>query len=106
VHLPRPAVRRCPGGATQDVFVRFRHWFAARHTVALEYIHTDRGETGRLAGQAIERTNAGRAGWTFPLYGRMDVGLMYGWERVNNVNLVGGVNRTNQLLKIDLIYRY
>jgi len=94
------------GGAAQDFFFRFRHWFSVRHTAALEYFHTDRGETGRLAGQAIERKNAARAVWNFPLYGRIDVGLMYGWERVNNVNLVGGVNRTNQLVKIDLIYRY
>jgi len=94
------------GGATQDFFFRFRHWFSVRHTVALEYFHTDRGETGRLAGQAIERKNSGRAVWNFPLYGRIDVGLMYGWERVNNVDLVGGVHRTNQLGKIDLTYRY
>jgi hypothetical protein len=94
------------GGAAQDYFFRFRHWFSARHTAALEYFHTDRGETGRLAGQAIERKNAGRVVWNLPLYDRIDAGLMYGWERVNNVNLVGGVNRTNQLVKIDLTYRY
>jgi len=94
------------GGATQDFFFRFRHWFSIRHTATLEYFHTDRGETGRLAGQAIERKNSARAVWNFPLYGRIDASLMYGWERVNNVNLVGGVNRTNQLVKIDLTYRY
>jgi hypothetical protein len=36
----------------------------------------------------------------------MDMNLLYGWERINNFNLVGGVNRTNQIVKVDLSYRY
>ncbi len=94
------------GGAAQDFFFRFRHWFSARHNAALEYIHGERGNTGRLPGQAVERKNAGRAVWNYPLFDRIDAGLMYGWERVNNFNLAGGVDRTSQIVKIDLTYRY
>ena len=56
--------------------------------------------------QALERKNAVRATWDFPLYGDVDLGLMYGWERINNFNLVDGAKQTNQLLKADLRYRY
>jgi hypothetical protein len=31
---------------------------------------------------------------------------MYGWERINNFNLVGGVKQTNLIVKVDLSYRY
>jgi hypothetical protein len=41
-----------------------------------------------------------------PVHGDFDMQLMYGWERINNVNLVGGINRTNQIVKVDLSYRY
>jgi hypothetical protein len=94
------------GGATQDLFFRFRHWFSFRNNVALEYFHTDRGKTGRLAGQAVEQKNSARAVWNLPLYGRIDAGIMYGWERVSNFDLVGGVKQINQLARIDLTYRY
>jgi hypothetical protein len=94
------------GGASQDFFFRLRHWFSVRHTAALEYFHTDRGKTGRLSGQFVEETNGWRGVWNFPLFGRADAGIMYGWERVNNFDLVGGVRQINQLGKIDLTYRY
>jgi Capsule assembly protein Wzi len=94
------------GGAAQDFFFRYRYWLSARHNVALEYFHTDRGKTGRLATQSIERKDAGRIVWNFPLIGRVDSGLMYGWERVNNFDLVGGVRQTNQVVRLDLTYRY
>jgi capsule assembly protein Wzi len=106
------------GGATEDFFVRYSHWFSPRNSVALEYLHTSRGTLGRVpvdaAGsfkadgvmQAIERKNAWRAFWNLPLYGIMDLNFMYGWERVKNFNLVGGAQKTNQLFKADLSYRY
>jgi hypothetical protein len=94
------------GGATQDLFFRFRHWFSFRNNIALEYFHTDRGKTGRLAGQAVEQKNSGRAVWNLPLYGRIDAGLMYGWERITNFDLVGGVKQINQVARFDLTYRY
>ena len=94
------------GTAAQDFFFRYTHWFDVRHNVALEYFHTDRGKTGRLAGQSVEEKNAWRGYWTLPLYGDTDLALAYGWETVNNLNLVGGVHRTNQLVKVDLSYRY
>jgi hypothetical protein len=94
------------GGATQDFFLRFRHWFSARHNAALEYIHTDRGKTGRIPGQSVESKDGGRAFWNFPVYDRVDAGLMYGWERVHNLDLVAGSNRTNQVVKFDLSYTY
>ena len=94
------------GGATQDFFFRYRHWFSMRHNAALEYFHTDRGKTGRIAGQSVEEKNSWRALWNFPLYDRFDAGLMYGWEKVNNFDLVAGVKQINQLARIDLTYRY
>jgi len=41
-----------------------------------------------------------------PLYGDSDVLVSYGVERISNVNLVADVDRTNQLLKLELRYRY
>jgi hypothetical protein len=36
----------------------------------------------------------------------MDANLNYGWERINNVNLVGGDSRTNQILKAEFSWRF
>jgi hypothetical protein len=94
------------GTAAQDFFVRYSHWFSVRNNLALEYFHTDRGKYGKVAGQAVEYKNAGRVFWNFPLHEKFDCGLMYGLEGINNFNLVAGVKRTNQLLKVDLSYRY
>ena len=106
------------GGAAQEFFLRYSHWFAPRNNLALEYYYTERGNVGRLAVnsedradpngvlQSIERKNALRAVWGLPLYGDLDLNLMYGLEHINNVDLVGGAQRTNQLVKMDLNYRY
>jgi len=98
------------GGATQDFFFRGSHWFSVRNNVALEYIYTNRGKVGRIpvAGveQAVERKHAGRIFWNMPLYGDMDAQLGYGVERVSNLNLVPGVERTNQLVKFEVRYNY
>ena len=90
------------GGATTDYLLRYRHWFSARQRVILDYFHTDRGNVGQLPGQAVERKDAVRAGWEFPLTRALDIGLRYGWEQVTNYNLVGGDNRTNQLASFEL----
>ncbi len=94
------------GGATQDFFVRGSHWFGVRNNLALEYFYTNRGMIGRVPGQAIERKHAGRAFWTLPLRGNIDARIGYGIERVSNQNLVGGVDRTNQLANFELRYCY
>lgn len=94
------------GGSALEFFTRYSHWFSPRHNVALEYFHTDRGREGRVAGQETEQKNAWRGFWTLPLYGDMDMELMYGWERIDNFNLVGGARQTNQIMKVDLRYRY
>lgn len=94
------------GGATEDLFFRYSHWFAARNNIALEYFYTTRGTFGRLPGQAIERKHAGRAIWSLPLIGDTNLNLMYGWERVNNFDLVQGVQQTNQIVKVDFSYKY
>jgi len=56
--------------------------------------------------QAVERKNAGRVFWNLPVYGELNMNMMYGWERINNFNLVGGVQQTNQVVKVDVSYRY
>ncbi len=106
------------GGASEEFFVRASHWFSVRNNLALEYIHTERGNLGRVTVnpegnfdpngtlQAVERKNAVRVLWQLPVHGDFDMNVMYGWERVNNVNLVGGIDRTNQIVKVDLSYRY
>lgn len=94
------------GGGSQEVFARYSHWFDAQRNLALEYIYTDRGRTGRLAGQELEEKHAGRIHYTMPLYREVDLAAMYGWEHVENRNLQPGARRNNQLLKIDLNYRY
>lgn len=84
----------------------------------LDYIHTERGNLGRVpvnssgqldlngVMQAVERTNAGRISWDIPIYKSIDATFMYGWERVNNLNLVQGVQQTNQLIMTDFSYRF
>ena len=94
------------GGAALEFFTRYSHWFSPRNNVALEYFHTDRGREGRVGNQQTEEKNAWRGFWALPLYGDIDLDLMYGWERINNVDLVGAAKRTNQLLSVDLQYRY
>jgi hypothetical protein len=98
------------GGAAQEFFFRYSHWFTARNNLALEYWHGERGNLGRvpLNGvlQAVERKDSARATWTFPLARDFDCGLRYGVERVRNKDLVGGQDRTNQLVSLQLSYRY
>ena len=94
------------GGATQDFFTRYSHWFDVRNNLALEYFYTNRGMIGRVPGQAIERKHAGRISWTLPIYGDVDTQLLYGVEKISNVNLVEGAQRTNQLFSVELRYRY
>lgn len=106
------------GGAVQDFFFRYSHWFGVRNNLALEYIFTTRGNAGRVTVnssghfdstgslQAIERKHAGRIFWSLPLYGDMDGQVGYGIEKIANQNLVAGRERTNQLLKFELRYRY
>lgn len=94
------------GGATQDYFFRFSHWFSARNNLALEYIYTNRGTIGPVAGQPIERKHAGRFLWCLPLSAGLDALLGYGIEKVANLNLMEGADVTNQLLRLELRYRY
>ena len=94
------------GGATQDFFFRGSHWFSVRNNMALEYIYTNRGMVDRISGQAIERKHAGRVFWSLPLSVALDGQLEYGIEKISNLNLVGGVERTNQLLKFEVRYKY
>ena len=54
----------------------------------------------------MERKVALRASWKAPVYRDWDASLMYGWETIRNFNLVADDNRTNQLVRLDLSYRY
>ncbi len=94
------------GGATQDFFTRYSHWFSTRNNLALEYIYTNRGMASRMPGQAIERKHAGRVNWSLPLYGDSDARVGYGIEKISNLDLVDGAERTNQLFTVELRYRY
>jgi len=106
------------GGAVIECYLRYSHWFSVRNNLALEFFRTDRGHEGRVtvdaAGrfdpngimQSIEKKHAGRVSWTLPLHGDLDMNLLYGIEKVENVDLVAGEDRTNQLFKSELRYRY
>lgn len=94
------------GGATFDFFTEYSHWFSVRNRVALDYIFTERGNGGRIPGQAVERKNAGRLWWSLPVVGDINAKLMYGIEHINNLNLVGGSNRSNQIALFELSYKY
>jgi hypothetical protein len=106
------------GGASQEFYARFSHWFSVRHTAALEYMHSERGNGGRVtvdaAGdfdpngtlQAKERRDAARVRWSLPLYGDITANIMCGWEKISNVDLVAGDDRTNQTVAVDVSYRY
>lgn len=94
------------GGATQDFFFRASHWFSVRNNLALEYTYTNRGIVGRVGGQAVEKKHAGRIFWDMPISPDWDAQFGYGIERVNNLNLVAGVERTNQLVKFEIKYKY
>jgi hypothetical protein len=106
------------GGASEEFFVRYTHWFSLRSNLALEYFHIERGNTGRLtidsSGnfdpngnlQAIERTDGGRVFLKIPLFADIDLQPSYGFEYIRNLNLIGGVNQTNQIITVDLSYKY
>lgn len=96
------------GGATQDYFLRYSHWFNVRNNLALEYIYTNRGMVSRVPvpAQAIERKHAGRIFWTVPVHGKFDAKIGYGVETVSNLNLVNGVNQTNHLATFEIKYLY
>ena len=94
------------GGGTQDFLVRYSHWFTPRNNIGVEYIYTDRGRQGRVNNQVVEIKNGVRGFWSLPLYREIDVNLGYGIEGVNNLNLVNGVNRTNQLASVAFSYNY
>jgi len=94
------------GGATQDFFFRYRHWMAVREFAGVDYIHTTRGNTGRVDGQSLERLDAIRAFWHYPLAEKLDLKLVYGWEKVENLNLVGDAQRTNNIATAELSCRF
>lgn len=106
------------GGAAQDFFTRFSHWFSGRNHIALEYFFTQRGNVGKVnvdsegnynangSPQAVERKHAGRLLWRLPLYGDFDLGLVYGYEYIRNLNLVSGATKGNLLLSATVTFRY
>lgn len=106
------------GGAAKEWFLRYSHWFSVRNNLALEAMHGTRGEDGRVtvdatgafdsagAMQAVERRNALRAFWSFPVQGEWSALVMYGHEWIDNLELRQGESRKNQLLRAELSYKY
>jgi hypothetical protein len=106
------------GGAAQEFFLRYSHWFSVRNNLALECIRTSRGDYGRVTVdssgrfdpngtmQAVERKVALRAFWTLPIQGDWNALLMYGSEWIDNLELRQGESRNNQLFRAELSYRY
>ncbi|MGA2191916.1 MAG: capsule assembly Wzi family protein [Nitrospirota bacterium] len=94
------------GGDTKDYFARFTHFFSERHTLALEYFHTQRGWVGRSAGQAIEEIDGGRIFWSLPLSDDWDILVNYGYENIRNFDLARNDDRQDSLFRVDVSYRY
>ena len=94
------------GGGVQEFFGRYSHWFSVRNNLALEYFYTERGRSYRTGNQAMESKHAGRLSWTLPVYGDVDSQMLYGIEKIENMNLVEGASQTNQLVTFELRYRY
>jgi hypothetical protein len=94
------------GGATEDFFFRYRHWFNARGYAGADYMYTARGNRGRIDNQALERKNALRAFWAIPLSEKLDMKLTYGWEKINNLNLQDNLGRTNNLAVVEAHYKF
>ena len=94
------------GGGVQEFFSRYSHWFSVRNNLALEYFYTERGRSYRTGNQAMESKHAGRLTWALPIHGDMDGQLLYGIEKIDNLNLVAGSIRTNQLATFEFRYRY
>ena len=106
------------GGAAQEFFLRYSHWFYTRNNLALECYRTSRGDYGRVTVdpsgrfdpngvmQAVERKVALRAFWNFPVSGNWDGLLMYGKEWIDNLELRQGATGSNQLFRAELSYRY
>lgn len=94
------------GGATQDFLLRYSHWFAPRSNAGIDYIYTERGDLGRVAGQALETKNGLKLFCNLPLADRFDLKLQVGAERISNMNLQSGVDRDNSLASVELDYRY
>lgn len=59
-----------------------------------------------MPGQVMESKHAGRVSWSLPIHGDVDGELLYGIERITNLNLLEGATRTNQLVTFELCYRY
>jgi len=94
------------GGATQDFFLRYSHWFTPRSNAGIDYMYTERGDLGMVAGQALETKNALRLFCSLPLADRLDMKIQVGAERISNRNLLSGVDRDNGLASVELDYRY
>lgn len=106
------------GGAAQEFFLRYSHWFSTRNNLAIEGIRTSRGDYGKLkvdsSGrysatgdmQAVEHKHAVRAFWMFPVHGEWNALVSYGYEWIHNLDLRSGATRTNGLLRAELTYRY
>lgn len=109
------------GGATIDFYGKYRHWFTLDNFVSLEYFHTERGNLGRVTVdpssgvykdggimQAVERKDAGRVSLNLAVPGLdgATTTVMYGIERVRNYDLIHGIDQTNQLVMVELKYRY
>lgn len=112
------AVGHSQGGAAQEWFLRYSHWFSVKNNLALEAYHTTRGDYGRMTVdasgrfdadgvlQAVERKDALRAFWTVPLQGDWSALLMYGHEWIDNVELRQGEARNNRLFRAEVSYKY
>jgi hypothetical protein len=94
------------GGNASEFFGRYSHWFSTRNNLALEYFYDERSRNHRIGTQAMESKHAGRAFWSFPLYKEIDARLGYGIEMIDNVNLVAGDKRTNNLVDFEVRYNY
>ena len=94
------------GIGVQEFFGRYSHWFSVRNILALEYFYTERGRSYRTGNQVMESKHAGRVSWALPVHRDVDAEAKYGIEKISNLNLFEGIDRTNHLATFELRYRY
>jgi hypothetical protein len=94
------------GVGVQEFFGRYSHWFSVRNILAMEYFYTERGRSYRTGNQVMESKHAGRVSWTLPVHRDVDAEALYGIEKISNLNLFEGIDRTNHLATFELRYRY
>lgn len=91
------------GPDAQDIFARVTHHLKNDLALGLDYEHMERGVT---VGRVEEKSNAVGADVTYDYSERWRVCVRYGFESIDNFNLIPGRDRDNHLLMTALKFTF